>query len=148
MERIISFQDDILTALSKNDKQRFRDIFLNIHPMDQAAIFNALDHSGHEQIKKYLSAKEFSSVFQALDLEHQNDTAKELDDRYIAKMFDYMFADNVADFLEIQDDAYRTKILSLMTDEESTEVEELLNYAEDSAGTIMTKEYILSLIHI
>ena len=142
MERIISFQDDILTALSKNDKQTFRDIFLNIHPMDQAAIFNALDHSGHEQIKKYLSAKEFSSVFQALDLEHQNDTAKELDDRYIAKMFDYMFADNVADFLEIQDDAYRTKILSLMTDEESTEVEELLNYAEDSAGTIMTKEYI------
>src|SRR5699024_6965702 len=110
--------------------------------MDRAAIFAALDHQQHEQIKGYLSAKEFSSVFQALDLEHQNAVSEELDDHYIAEMFDHMFADNVADFLEIQDDSYRLRILSLMTDEENAEVEELLNYAEDSAGTIMTKEYI------
>lgn len=142
MERIINFQDEIVTALSKYDTQTFREIFLNIHPMDQAAIFIALDQQQHEQIKEYLSAKEFSNVFQALDLGHQTAVAEELDDHYIAEMFDYMFADNVADFLEIQDDAYRTKILSLMTDEESTEVEELMDYDEDSAGTIMTKEYI------
>lgn len=142
MERIVSFHEEIRAALSKDDQTAFREIFLNIHPMDRAAIFAALDHQQHEQIKGYLSAKEFSSVFQALDLEHQNAVSEELDDHYIAEMFDYMFADNVADFLEIQDDSYRLRILSLMTDEENAEVEELLNYAEDSAGTIMTKEYI------
>jgi len=138
----MSFHEEISTALSKDDRRTFREIFLNIHPMDRASIFVALSHQQHGQIKEYLSAKEFSTVFQALDLEHQTAVAEELDDHYMAEMFDHMFADNVADFLEVQNDAYRNKILSLMTDEESTEVEELLNYAEDSAGTIMTKEYI------
>src|SRR5690625_4096871 len=82
MERIINFQDEIVTALSKYDTQTFREIFLNIHPMDQAAIFIALDQQQHEQIKEYLSAKEFSNVFQALDLGHQTAVAEELDDHY------------------------------------------------------------------
>lgn len=142
MERVISSHDEIVTALSNDDKRTFREIFLNIHPMDQASIYLELDNQQRVQIQSLLSAKEFSRVFQALDLEHQTVAAKELDDHYIAEIFDYMFADNVADFLEIQESSYRSEILSLMADEESTEVKELLNYAEDSAGTIMTKEYI------
>src|SRR5699024_4089860 len=111
-------------------------------PIHRADIIAARDYHQHEQIKGYLSAKEFSSVFQELELDHQNAVSEELDDDYIADMFDHMFAVNVADFLEIQYYCYHIRIMSLMTDEENAEVEELLNYAEDRAGMIMTKEYI------
>lgn len=142
MERILSFKDEIKTALQKNDEEMFRNVFLNIHPMDQAAIYLELDLPQHVQIQRCLSPKEFAGVFQAMELEHQEKAVEEMDDEYIAHMFDGMYADNVADFLEAQEQAYREKIISLMSDEDGEEVKELLDYAEDSAGTIMTKEYI------
>lgn len=142
MERIISFNNEIKMALQQNDGQTFRAIFLNLHPMDQAAIYLDLDRQQHLQIQRHLSPAEFAGVFQALELRHQEKAVEEMEDSYIAHMFEAMYADNVADFLESQDAGYREKIIGLMTGEDREEVRELLDYTKDSAGTIMTKEYI------
>ncbi|SOC43638.1 magnesium transporter [Salinicoccus kekensis] len=147
MEQIISFHHEIETALQIQDGQAFRSIFLNLHPMDQAAIYLDLDARDHRRIQEFLSPKEFSAVFQALDLEHQEVAVEDMDDEYIAHMFDAMYADNVADFLEEQTPGYRERIISLMSPSGSEEVKELLNYTEDSAGTIMTKEYVTAEEH-
>jgi len=142
MERLISFQDEIVTALSKDDRRTFREIFLNIHPTDQAAVYLALESHQHARIRYFLSAKEFADVFQALDPEQQTKAVEEMDDHYTAEMFDAMYADNVVDFLELQSAGYRERLISLMAEEDTEKVKELLDYIEDSAGTIMTKEYI------
>ncbi|CAM4356013.1 magnesium transporter [Lacicoccus alkaliphilus] len=142
MERIINFNNEIKMALQQDDGRTFREIFLNLHPMDQAAIYLDMDRQQHLQIQQHLTPSAFAGIFQALDLQHQEKAVEEMDDAYIAHMFEAMYADNVADFLERQDAGYREKIISLMTGEGRAEVRELLDYAEDSAGTIMTKEYI------
>ncbi len=142
MERMINFNSEIKNALQKDDGQIFREIFLNLHPMDQAAIYLDMDRGQHVKIQNHLSPKEFAGVFQALELEHQEKAVVEMDDQYIARMFNAMYADNVADFIEAQDEGYRKRIISLMAVEDGEEVEELLTYTKDSAGTIMTKEYV------
>src|SRR5699024_3532170 len=107
MERIISFQDEIVTALSKDDRRTFREIFLNIHRTDQAAVYLALESHQHARIRHFLSAKEFADVSQALHPEQQTKAVEDMDHHYTAEKFDAMYAANVGDCLELPSDGYR-----------------------------------------
>src|SRR5699024_10724359 len=141
-ERLISFQDEIVTALSKDDRRTFREIFLNIHPTDQAAVYLALESHQHARIRYFLSAKEFADVFQALDPEQQTKAVEEMDDHYTVENYFLINVHTVVDFHDPRSAEYRKRLISLMDEEDTEKVKELLDYIEDSEGTIMTKEYI------
>src|SRR5699024_3919567 len=130
MERLIRLQDGIVTALSKDDRRTFREIFLNIHPTDQAAVYLALESHQHASMRYILSAKEIADVNQDLDHEQQTKAVEERDDRYSAELFDAMYADNVVDLLELQSAGYRERLISLLAEEEPEKVKELLDYIE------------------
>ena len=53
-----------------------------------------------------------------------------------------MYSDDVADLLAELPDQEKDKILNLMEKEDAVEVRELLEYKVDSAGGIMTTEYV------
>tara|TARA_Y100000768_G_scaffold122947_1_gene90915 strand:- start:1671 stop:3041 length:1371 start_codon:yes stop_codon:yes gene_type:complete len=82
----------------------------------KARLLEELDDSIIENVLKFESAKNISKVFRYLDT---NDQA------FIAGMFD----------LDKQKD-----VLSIIEEEDLEEVEEIMSYPDDSAGSIMTKE--------
>ncbi|RKD75645.1 magnesium transporter [Sinobaca qinghaiensis] len=132
----------IIEALEKEDISVFRDIFLDFHPTDQAEIFNNLEPEQRGLVYKYLSPEEFSEIFESLDIDEQKEAAPELSKDYAADVYNNMSADDVADFLgELQQPNVR-EILGSMDKEEAREVQELLLYDEETAGAIMTKEFI------
>ena len=113
-----------------------------IHPSDLADIL------------EQLSVRESSSLIEAMDDEEAADTLEEISSRRQVQILRDMDSDRAADILEemapneaadVLADMPASKaaeLLSLMEKKESLEVRELLAYPEDSAGGIMTTEYV------
>ncbi|WP_096435229.1 magnesium transporter [Alteribacter populi] len=134
--------DSIFKALKNNEKDKFLEYFLELHPTDQVDLFLALYKDKRPMFYEYLSASEFAEIFQGLDVESQKEVILELDKDYAANMFNHMQSDDIADFLGEINEPHAKDILNAMDKEEADEVMELLSYPEESAGAIMTKEFI------
>lgn len=113
-----------------------------VHPSDLA------------EIVEQLSVRESSSLIEVMDDETAADTLEEVSERRQVQILKEIESEKAADILEemgpndaadVLGDLPATKaaeLLSLMKEQESQEVRELLAYAEDTAGGIMTTEYI------
>ena len=116
--------------------------FVELHPADIAEIIN------------HANPNEQNRLFELLDDEIKPDVLTELDDQAGADILEEMTAEEISDIIEemAPDDAAdvlgeleeerSAEILNLMEDEDSEEVRELLQYEEDTAGGIMTTDFV------
>lgn len=66
----------------------------------------------------------------------------EMRPQYAADMLSEMYTDNAVDLLNELDKKPVAKYLSLMDSEHANEIRELLHYEDDTAGSLMTTEYV------
>ena len=67
---------------------------------------------------------------------------KEMDPQYAADMLSEMYTDNAVDILNQLDKTDLRKYLNMMTVDNADEIKELLHYEDETAGSIMTTEYV------
>lgn len=134
--------ESIFKALKNRDKEQFLGLFLELHPTDQIELFLALYSDKRPMFYEYLSAGEFAEIFQGLDIDVQKEVIKELKKDYAADMFNHMQSDDIADFLGEIHEPHAKDILNAMEKEEAEEIIELMSYPEESAGALMTKEFV------
>ncbi|MEC6747818.1 magnesium transporter [Marinilactibacillus sp. XAAS-LB27] len=134
--------EQIFSAAKKDDREQFRELFLKLHDRDQHEIFHLLYPEKKRKISHFLDPEEFAEIFEWMETEDQEAAVQYLPDEYMAKVFNHMAADDVAHFLNESDDTDNQVLLSMMDDRESERVQELLSYAPETAGSIMTKEFI------
>ncbi|MCC5894636.1 MAG: magnesium transporter [Alkalibacterium sp.] len=134
--------DQIFLAAKNNDREKFRELFLRLHDRDQHEVFHLLYPEKKRKISEFLSPEEFAEIFEWMETEDQEDAVHYLPDEYMAQVFNFMAADDVAHFLTESDETDNQTLLAMMDDEESKRVQELLSYAPETAGSIMTKEFI------
>lgn len=132
----------VLSALKEGKIESFRPLFLDLHPSDQLDIFISLNKEERTQVYHYLSPKEFAEVFSKLEIEDQKIFFLELDDLYSSSMFNHMFTDNVVNFLTEINQARAEIILSQMAKHKVAHIRNLLTYKKETAGSIMTKEFV------
>ena len=135
------YYEDIYTAIDNNDRTTFRELYLKLHDRDQHELFDSLYPEKKQKIAEFLTPQEFSEVFEWMDVEAQELVVQSLSNEYVAEMFNHIANDNLVEYLT-QSDSDQEALLAMMDSEESRRVRELLSYAEDTAGSIMTKEYI------
>ncbi|WP_059106104.1 magnesium transporter [Shouchella shacheensis] len=136
------YAKQILKGLQVEDREQFRELFLVLHPTEQIEIFMTFESGSQKLVHHFLTPEEFAEIFQGLDSIDQEKVVKELDKTYAAEMFNTMYADDVADFLAEAQDVNVETILNSMDKVEAEEVKELLAYEPETAGAIMTKEFI------
>lgn len=61
---------------------------------------------------------------------------------YAADMLSEMYTDNAVDLLNTLDKKQIAKYLSLMSADDASEIKELLHYEDETAGAIMTTEFV------
>ncbi|CAM3929573.1 magnesium transporter [Alkalicoccus chagannorensis] len=132
----------IIQEIDKENTLKVHETVIDLHPTDQAEIYRELSEAQQAFLHKVLSPKEMAEIFEQLDTEEQEAFINAVDELYAANMFDDLNADDAADFLAEMDDDKATEILSIMQQEEAEEVRELMQYEEETAGAIMTKEFI------
>ncbi|MCK0471032.1 magnesium transporter [Halalkalibacter sp. APA_J-10(15)] len=136
------YEQLILDTLEAGDHKQFLETFLELHPTDQVDFFIKLEDARRKRVYDYLTAEDFSHIFEGLEIDDQKRIYQELDEQYSSEMFNNMFADDVADFLEVMTGGKAEDILQRMDQEEAQEVKELLAYAPETAGAVMTKEFV------
>lgn len=130
--------------LDTNAIQAFRDEFLEHHIYDQAKFY--LDFTDQERLElyKFLSPQELSEIFENLDFDEVDISPylKEISPEYLSTMFDEMSADNAADILINLTKRERRAIFTLMDPEKVSEIRNLMHYDEETAGSLMTTEFV------
>lgn len=116
--------------------------FEDLHPADIAEIINHAPTSSHNKLFELIGDDIKPDVLAELDDQVEADILEELTAEEISDIVEEMAPDDAADVLGELADGQREDILGLMEDEESEEVRELLQYEEDTAGGIMTTDFI------
>jgi len=136
------YYDGIFKAAKNGDKETFRKLFLRLHDRDQNEVFHLLYPEKKRKIAEFLTPEEFSEMFEWMVVEDQEDAIDYLPDHYLKEVIDHLANDDVVYFVTNSGRANKNKILNLLSSEERDNVHELLSYAEETAGSIMTKEFI------
>lgn len=131
--------------LQGNRMTRFRTEFLTLHNYDQAQLFEAFSKEDREKVYQYLSPSEMANILDAseLDSEEMDAYFGEMGNSYAAGVLGEMYADNAVDVLNNLSDRARVAVfMHLMKPESAREISQLINYMDDTAGAIMTTEFV------
>jgi magnesium transporter len=113
-----------------------------LHPADLASIIDELAPRDRAGILAALDDEAAAEAIEEMEPETQVEVLEDLEPARAADILEEMSPDDAADLIaDLSDDA-RERILPLMEADEAEEVRELLGYPEDSAGGIMTTEFI------
>ena len=136
--------EQIQHTIATDDREQFLDIFLNNHTYDQAQLYLELTPEERQVVYHFLSPMDMATVFELIeeDVEDVEKYLLEMNERYAAKMLAAMYADNAVDVLQELKEDDAKKYLKLMPHQTSTELMELLNYEDSTAGAMMTTEII------
>lgn len=113
-----------------------------LHPSDLADIMEELGRPSRETLFSALDEEQAADVLEELEPEAQIHLVESLPVDKMADVLEKMPADEVADILDELEDDKAESLLKEMETESSQEVRELLEYEDDSVGSIMTTEIL------
>ena len=121
---------ELKKELIKLNEADIAEILENLNELELITIFRLLP--------KDLAAL----VFSYLSIENEQVIIKALSDKEAAQIIDNMYADDAADLIDEMPSNVVKRLLSNTTKETRRDINNLLKYEEDSAGSIMTVEFI------
>jgi Mg/Co/Ni transporter MgtE/sporulation protein YlmC with PRC-barrel domain len=113
-----------------------------LHPADLASIIDQLTPKDRAGVLASLDDEQVADAIEEMDPDTQVEVLEDLLRERAADILEEMSPDDAADLVADLSETAREEILALMEKEEADEVQELLGYPEESAGGIMTTEYI------
>ncbi|GGM24738.1 magnesium transporter MgtE [Paraliobacillus quinghaiensis] len=137
------FWQKVQDALINEQIDQFRAEFLEIHPYDQAKIFEEQPEEIRFLIYTYLSPEEIAEVLEQVDEDLVGEFITEMNPTFAAQALAEMATDDAVDILNDLDKNKVASYLSLMKKESAEEIKALLHYEEKTAGSIMTTEFVV-----
>lgn len=125
------------------EKQRLEDgvqILMELHPADQAEVFNAMESDEREGLIPYLDVPATAALFEELEDQDVLDVVGGMQPDRLADVLDEMDPDEAADLLGDLPPEQASQALSQM--EDASEVLPLLGYPDETAGGLMTTAYV------
>ncbi|NIM04225.1 MAG: CBS domain-containing protein [Armatimonadetes bacterium] len=113
-----------------------------MHPADLADIISDLHANDRVALVSSLDEETAADALEEMEPEHRAALLDSLPDKVSAGILEEMAPDQSADLVADLSPERADELLSLMDEEEASDVRELLTYPEDSAGGLMTTEYV------
>lgn len=113
-----------------------------LHPADVADILEQLDPKQRAEVFKHLDDARSAEVIAELEDEVQAETLDDLDDRQVSGLLGQMDPDDAADIIRDLPYEKAETLLRLMGIENAAEIRRLLGYREDTAGGMMTTQFV------
>ncbi|MCQ2553453.1 MAG: magnesium transporter [Clostridia bacterium] len=140
--------EEIIEMIHNKQYKMLRDLLSSLNPADIAEIIETLvddDEITDEQIPRMyrLLPKDLAAdTFIELNSDLQETLIRALTDKELQFMLDDMFVDDAVDIIEEMPANVVTRMLANVDAETRKSINQILNYPEDSAGSIMTIEYV------
>lgn len=140
MENTIS-KEEIKKLLLEGTPQVIQNSIEYIHPAD---ILDILHEDPHQvkRLLEHLPNEVVADIIEQEEVEEQYDLLKLFFDERQKEILEEMSNDEITDLLGELEEEDKQKVLEKMEEEDKQEVEKLLSFEPDTAGGIMTTEYI------
>ncbi len=141
-EYTCTMERTIALLLDEKKYMTLRDILVTMNPSDVAALFEALPEDRLPLLFRLLPKEQAAETFVEMEPEAQQLLIHGFSDTELKQVVDELYVDDAVDLIEEMPANVVKRILSQADPEMRQSINEILRYAEDSAGSIMTTEYI------
>ncbi len=119
-----------------------------LHPADLAEIISDLSRSEGSRLLESLDLEQLADTLEEVEPDFQASLVQAMPDERVADVLEEMAPDEAADLLAELPEDRSESLLKLMEREEAEDVRRLLTYQEDTAGGIMTTEFLAVESHL
>jgi magnesium transporter len=134
--------DNISVLLEEEAGESVKNIFASLHPADIAEIINRIKIDEAIYAFKLLTTEVAGEVVIELDEDLREKILREIEPGKIADIVDELDSDDAVDIVSDLPKDVAVHVLDNIDKEYSDDVKELLKYREDSAGGIMSTDFI------
>lgn len=134
--------DKITELIESRQFLKLRELIEDLNVADIAAVFEELSNDYVVQVFRILPKDLAADIFSYLPSEDQQYIVNSLTDKEAAYIIDNLASDDAADLMEELPASIVKRLLAQTTPETRRDINHLLQYPEDSAGSVMTVEFI------
>lgn len=134
--------DQIIKFLEERNFKELKEELENLHPVDLVDAMEELDKKQRMLVFRLLSKEEAAEVFTDMNSDMREELLEALTDSELKEIMDEMYVDDTVDVLEEMPANVVDRLLMATDEETRKQINTLLQYPEDSAGSIMNIEYI------
>lgn len=141
MEEII-LEEKVQELAEARKFAQIREIFLTLEPADIAPLFELFPKDVQLAVYRRLPKELAAEVFVEMDNDMQEHLISTFSDKELKEVLDEMFLDDTVDIIEEMPATVVKRILKQSDADSRKQINELLKYPGDSAGSLMTPEYV------
>ena len=141
-ERFEIMEKTLVKMLEDRKYSTLRDILTTMNPSDIAAVFDVLEERQIPLLFRLLPKELAAETFVEMETEAQELLIRGFSDNELKEVIDELYADDAADLVEEMPANVVKRILRQADPEMRNTINQLLRYAENTAGSIMTTEYV------
>lgn len=130
---------DLIKTRKFNDLKEY---LQHVNSADLPSLFEELNDENRLIVYRLLSKEKAAEAFAEFDPDVQEKLINVFSDKELKNVIDELFMDDTVDLIEEMPSNVVKRILRNIKSEDRKIINELLNYPEDSAGSIMTTEFI------
>ena len=141
-EEMLALQEELINLIESKKFQQLKQILSEINPADIALFLEELEEKDLPVVFRILPKELAAEVFVEMESDSQEFLITKFIDKELKSMLDELFMDDAVDIIEEMPASVATRILSQADAATRKVINQLLAYPDDSAGSIMTTEYI------
>ena len=141
-EHSVTVENTLQTLLADKKYATIRDILVTMNPADIAAVFSGVEPEKLPLLFRLLPKELAAESFVEMESEEQEALIKGISDSELREVMDELYVDDAADIVEEMPANVVQRILAQSDPQMRKEINEILQYPENSAGSVMTTEYV------
>jgi len=141
-ERFEIVEKALLAMLEDKKYSTLRDILVTMNPIDIAGLFDGLEEKQIPLMFRLLPKELAAETFVEMEADAQELLIQGFSDNELKEVLDELYVDDAADIVEEMPANVVKRILKHADPEMRHSINQILRYPENSAGSIMTTEYV------
>ena len=141
-EHSITVESTLSALLAGKKYSTIKDILVTMNPADVAALFEELEEDRLPLLFRLLPKEQAAETFVEMEPELQEMLIRGFSDSELREVVDELYVDDAVDLVEEMPANVVRRILEQADPEMRKQINEILRHPENSAGSIMTTEYV------
>ena len=141
-ERFEIVEKALLAMLEEKKYSTLRDILVTMNPSDVAGLFQGLEEKQIPLMFRLLPKELAAETFVEMEPDDQELLIQGFSDNELKEVLDELYVDDAADLVEEMPANVVKRILKHADPEMRSSINQILRYPDNSAGSIMTTEYV------
>ena len=138
----VTVENTLQALLADKKYSTIRDILVTMNPADIAAVFAGVEPEKLPLLFRLLPKELAAESFVEMESEEQEALIRGISDKELRQVMDELYVDDAVDIVEEMPANVVQRILAQADPVMRKEINEILQYPENSAGSVMTTEYV------